>query len=104
MSTAKTTNLNIRIDKDVKRQAEELLYDMGLNLSTAVNVYIRQLIREGNIPFRIGAYKEDLALYDLKFIRQKLAEAENEAANPDVKLLDMNEVMGKYQEKYGYEI
>ena len=104
MSAAKTTNLNIRIDRDVKHQAEELLHDMGLNLSTAVNVFIRQIIKERNIPFIIGSCNEDVSQYNLTHIRRKLTEAEFEAENPDIKLMDMNDVMSGYQERYGYEI
>ena len=99
MSNATTTNLNIRVDKDIKYQAEELLYDMGLNLSTAVNIFMRQIIKERTIPFIISAQKEDMSQYDLPYIRQKLAEAEAQANDPNVKLLDMDEVMKKYQVK-----
>jgi len=98
------TNLNIRIDKHVKHQAEELLSEMGLNLSTAVNIFLRQLIREGNIPFIVGTHKEDVSQYNLPYIRQKLSEAEAEARDPNSVRMSVDEVMGKYQEKYGYKI
>ena len=33
------TNLNVRVDKDVKQQAEELFADLGMNMTTAINVF-----------------------------------------------------------------
>jgi DNA-damage-inducible protein J len=46
-----TTNLNIRIDTDLKKQAEELFNELGLNMSTALNVFLRQAVRSNGIPF-----------------------------------------------------
>ena len=50
---AKATTLNIRIDKDLKVQAEELFNDLGLTMSAAFNIFIRQSLREGRIPFEL---------------------------------------------------
>lgn len=49
---AKTT-ANISIDSKVKAQAQELFADLGMDLSTAVNLFLRQAIRENAIPFAI---------------------------------------------------
>lgn len=46
-----TTNLNIRTDKEIKKQAEEIYSKLGLNMSTAVNLFLRASIRENGIPF-----------------------------------------------------
>ena len=51
MST--TTNLCIRIDTELKGQAEALFNELGMSLSTAVTVYFRQAVRESRIPFEI---------------------------------------------------
>ena len=48
-----TTNLNIRIDKDIKDQAEEIFNELGLNMTTAVNMFLRTAIREQRIPFEL---------------------------------------------------
>ncbi len=48
-----TTNLNIRIDSDVKEQAEELFNELGLNMTSAVNIFLRTSIREHGIPFEL---------------------------------------------------
>ncbi|MBW9212913.1 MULTISPECIES: type II toxin-antitoxin system RelB/DinJ family antitoxin [Terrabacteria group] len=48
-----TTNLNIRIDKEVKDQAEVIFSELGLNMTTAINIFLRATIRENGIPFNL---------------------------------------------------
>lgn len=48
-----STNLNIRIDKDVKESSEKVLEDLGINMTTAINIFLRQVIRVNGIPFEI---------------------------------------------------
>jgi len=49
-----TTNVTIRMDSELKADAEALLEEMGMNLSTAFNIFIRQTLRDGEIPFKIS--------------------------------------------------
>ena len=46
-----TTNISIRMDADLKAQADALFAELGMNLSTAFNIFVRQSLREGGIPF-----------------------------------------------------
>lgn len=46
-----TANINIRTDKEVKEAAEKIFEQLGLNMTTAVNMFLRQSIRENGIPF-----------------------------------------------------
>ena len=48
-----STNLNIRIDKNVKETSEKVFEDLGLNMTTAINMFLRQVIRVNGIPFEI---------------------------------------------------
>ena len=50
---AETINVTIRLDRDVKEQAERMFNDFGMNLSTAFNIFARQSLRQGKIPFEI---------------------------------------------------
>jgi len=50
---ADTTNLNIRIDRRVKEQADFLFNEFGLNMTTAINMFLRTVIREQRIPFEL---------------------------------------------------
>ncbi len=59
-----TVNMSIRMDTELKKQAESMLSDMGLNMTTAMNMFLRQVVRQGRIPFEIATdipNKETLA-------------------------------------------
>lgn len=56
---ANTINVNIRVDEELKRQVESLFADMGLNMTTAVNVFLRQVLRTGGIPFEVTTKKDE---------------------------------------------
>lgn len=49
-----TTNISIRMDSELKAQADALFAELGMNLSTEFNIFVRQSIREGRIPFDIS--------------------------------------------------
>lgn len=51
---AETTNVNIRIDKDLKDQAEVFFSELGLTMTSAFNIFVRQSLRQGKIPFEIS--------------------------------------------------
>ena len=44
---------NITIDAEVKRQAQELFADLGMDLSTAINIYLKKALAEQGIPFEV---------------------------------------------------
>ena len=48
-----TTNLCIRIDTETKKQAEELFGNLGMSVSTAFNIFVKQALRVRGIPFAI---------------------------------------------------
>lgn len=49
-----TTNISIRMDAELKTQADELFAELGMNISTAFNIFVRQSLREGGIPFDVS--------------------------------------------------
>jgi DNA-damage-inducible protein J len=48
-------NLNIRVDDDLKRQAEMIFSDIGLSLSAATTIFLKQVVRCNGIPFELRA-------------------------------------------------
>jgi len=54
---ANTTNLNIRVDEELKRNAEKIFNELGLNMSTAMNIFLRYSVRYGGIPFELRVDK-----------------------------------------------
>ena len=78
MST-KTTNLNLRIDPILKGQAEMLFDELGLSISAACNIFIKQAVRQGKIPFEITTNVPN------KITIAAMKESEIIARNPKVK-------------------
>lgn len=46
-----TTTINVRVDEDLKRRVESIYSELGMNLSTAINVFLRASVRYDGIPF-----------------------------------------------------
>ncbi len=53
----KAATLNLRVNSTVKEMAEEILSRLGVPMSTAINMYLNQIILTGGIPFHIGLPK-----------------------------------------------
>ncbi|MBE6083166.1 MULTISPECIES: type II toxin-antitoxin system RelB/DinJ family antitoxin [Tissierellales] len=49
----KSTTLNLRVNPDVKTRAEEVLTKLGIPMSTAIDIYLRQIALAGGIPFAV---------------------------------------------------
>ena len=54
MKTQNDIRVTVRVDRDLKEQAEALFERMGLNISTALNVFLRKAVDESAIPFPIS--------------------------------------------------
>lgn len=74
------TSMNIRMDSDIKKQAQELFSQFGLDMTTAINMFLRQSIRQHGIPF-------DLQL--------EVPNAETVAALEEVEQMKKNLSLGK---------
>ena len=57
-----TVNTSIKIDEKTKKEAQELFKDLGLSLSTAINIFLKQAVREKGIPFYINSLPENTEL------------------------------------------
>jgi len=92
--------ITVRVDDDIKEQAEIMLEDIGMNMTSFFLASLKALIREKKIPFAMVTtqYLTDL------IILEKLKEAEKEADNPNTSWLSHDEVFRRIREKYGYEV
>ena len=75
------TSLNIRMDEELKQQFDEFCTDMGMSMTTAINIYAKKVVREYRIPFDIGA---------------KIPNAETLAAMAEVEEMKKNGTGKKY--------
>ena len=48
------TNINIRMDEDLKKQFDHLCSELGLNMSTAFNIFAKAMVRKQGIPFEVS--------------------------------------------------
>ncbi len=58
----KTTTLNLRVNPDVKRRAEEVLSQLGMPMSTAIDIYLKQISLTGGIPFAVTLPKVPVSI------------------------------------------
>ena len=88
-----TTNISIRMDAELKAQADALFAELGMNISTAFNIFVRQSLREGGLPFNVTLNqpnKETIAA---------MLEAERIAKDPSVKgYTDLNQLFADLKE------
>ena len=73
---ATTTNFSVRMDVDIKKQCEALYGELGINLTTAINVFLRQSLRVGGFPFDVRLDQPN---------KETMLEAERIARDPSVK-------------------
>ena len=76
---AGSINVSIRMDADLKAQADALFGELGMNMSTAFNIFVRQAVREGRIPFDISLNQPNRETIGA------MLEAERIAKDPSVK-------------------
>ena len=76
---ANTTNFSVRMDGDIKKQCEALYGELGINLTTAINVFLRQSLRVGGFPFDVRMEQPN------KETMAAMLEAEHIARDPSVK-------------------
>lgn len=93
--------ININVDEKIKAQATELFKSFGLDMTTAMNLFLRQSIMCGGIPFEIKRPSWYLSSSD-ELIR-KVKEAEDEMEN-GAKALSHDEVWKALGDKYGFGV
>ena len=74
------TTVTLRFDDATKRELDEMVEEMGMNLTTFFTIYAKKALRERKIPFEISAP----AALDPSVVEQKLDEADRLAAETDL--------------------
>lgn len=73
---SQSINVNIRMDEELKKQAEQLFTDLGMNMTTAINVFIRQAVNYGGIPFEIVRKDDFYNEYNQKMLKKSIRQLE----------------------------
>lgn len=74
-----TSPTQVRIDADIKKQAAELFSSLGLDMSSAINLFLHQCVLRGGLPFRV-----EMPGYSQEML-EAMSEAKRIARDPDVK-------------------
>jgi len=85
------TNLTIRIDEELKQEAEVLFNKIGLNMSSAINVFFRKAVGSQSIPFELEAYDEDYHTR-IKNRLENFSDLQKEAEAKDLTNITIDEV------------
>ena len=83
----KVSNVSFRIDSDLKAQADALFSQLGMNMTTAFNIFLRQSLREGCIPFEITLNTPNSETV------AALIEAQQLMNNPDTEKYDVEDAL-----------
>lgn len=98
---AKTETLHIRVNEQVKANAEEILEMLGISISEAVNMFLCQVKLTGGIPFEVTLppAPEELIVHSIDELYEKLLEGEEDIRAGRV--VDGWEALAELRKKYG---
>lgn len=86
--------VNIRMDDELKNRADELFEELGINMSTAVTMFVRQSVREGGIPFEITTNVDPFySEANQAEIRRRVKKIDSGKAKMIIKTMDELEAM-----------
>ena len=76
---SKTETIHVRVAPEIKKEAETVINEMGLNLSYAISIYLKQIINQRKIPFEITSFDKDMIIKE-----EELAYAINNTGGKEV--------------------
>ncbi len=82
-----TTNFSIRLDNNLKKQSEALYGELGLNLTTAINIFLRKSLSVGGLPFDVRIEEPN------KETLMALLEADKISNDPNAKGMDVEDAL-----------
>ena len=98
------TNISIRIDKDVKRDAEAVLSKLGLTLSAATGVFYRQIVRTQSIPFELSAAETDSQMQARREFGEAMRAAQEQSVingTSEMTLDEINDIISEVRREAG---
>ena len=90
-----TARISVNVDGEVKQNAQRILGEIGMDLTTTINLLLKTIIREERIPFIL---QTERAYHDnaySRYVKSELAKSKLEAADPDTKWVSHDEVMDR---------
>jgi DNA-damage-inducible protein J len=94
-----TARISVNIDEEVKKDAQKVLSEIGMDLTTAIDLLLRTIVREERIPFDLRTKKSYSEEIYRQYIRAELEESKAEASDPGTKWLSHDDVTAKLDEQ-----
>ena len=91
-----TTNLSIRMNRDLKNEADQLFFDMGMTLTTAITIFVKQAIRQKKIPFEIALdtnHNRYISLADAQAAAERIWDNAERNGTADMSIDEINDVI-----------
>ena len=95
---SKTAVVTARVEPEVKKEAEKVLSQVGLTMSQAMNLYLRQIAYQRRIPFELVAPKYGSGVVTLKRLSGIVQSGHHDTSERVNELVE-EAILQKYQEK-----
>lgn len=97
---AKSANLYVRIEPDVKKEAEAILSELGIPASNAINIFYKQIILQGGLPFDVKLPSRPINVDEItqNLLNEEIQKGFDDVANGRVK--SAAEVFSNTRKKY----
>jgi len=73
-----TKPINFRVDEELKKKAEVILAEMGLNMSSALNIFLQQMVNKRALPFAVEAADPFYSKTNQELLESRLANYKND--------------------------
>jgi len=85
--------ISVNVDSEIKQEAQKILGEIGMDLTTAIDLLLRTIVREERIPFNLQTEKAYREASHREYVRAELERSKLEAADSDTKWRTHDEVM-----------
>ena len=94
-----TARISVNVDGEIKQNAQRILSEIGMDMTTAIDLLLRTIVREERIPFELRTYKSYREEAYRQFVRAELDKSKIEAANHNTKWLTQNDLLTKLEQQ-----
>ena len=99
ITTSTTARISVNVDGALKQQAQIILSEIGIDMTTAIELMLRTIIREERIPFELRTQRSYQGEMHRQYFRQELEKAKTEAANPETAWLSHDDIVAKLKKQ-----
>ncbi len=94
------SRISMNIDENIKHDAQRVFSQMGLDMTTAIELFLRAAIMEGRIPFEIRTEQAYREAAHKAYINAALDESMSEANDPNVKRYSHAEIVERMEKRH----